>query len=207
VYITGLGNFRSLPPFQPALHIRWHALESTEEHEKWVDPSGCIQFAPGVMQNDYPQSMDLSHLCVTLGFSRRVRPEVQMHLVAAIRDWHASVSEAGMFGEGAVRNVSSEVEFQGRRAQFWLDASETGQRTINWLVLSIVNACYGLIRLSAVIFNDVENLAIYDVEPGDGELIRVPLKHATAHVSHATSSKGKKGDVSRQEPHVPPSTA
>ena|GEM_PF-6077579 len=175
ISISILGCWRSLPPFQPLPDSRSHCFESIEEHEKWLDPIACIQFAPGILQPDYPESVDLSGLQVTLILYRRITRDVRTRIIRTICEWHRSVSIQGVFEEGPVRRISSEIEFQGRRAQFSFDASETGQRTLNWLVISILNGLYGVGRLSAFIFDDVDNLASYGFDLGEEEIIRLPL--------------------------------
>ena len=103
------------------------------------------------------------------------QPRRDARLKDAICAWHASVAKAGLHGEGPIGKLSSEIEFQGRRAQFVFDAGQTGQRTINWLILSLLNAAYDVMRLSAFVFNDVGNLATYGFEASEHKVVRVPL--------------------------------
>ena len=63
-------------------------------------------------------------------------------------------------------------------AQFWFDASRSGQRTINWLILSLLNAAYDVLLPSGFIFNEVENLAKYGVEASDEKVVHLALRAA-----------------------------
>jgi hypothetical protein len=173
------GYVPSLPWFPGSPKPREFKLISSVEHEKRVDPRGCLMFGP--RHEESPKSADLSALHLTVQCHRRIRRDAMPLLAGAVRDWHASVSEAGLFGEGPVGQLSREIEFQGRLARLSFDASRTGQRTINWLILSLLNATYDAVKLSALVFNDVENLASYGIEPSDDKIVRLPLGDPQSH--------------------------
>jgi len=171
ISIAFLGYIQSVPWFteSPNRHFK---LISVKEHETRID-QGCLLFAP--RREICPQSTDLTALHVTVQFQRRIRQADMPALANAVREWHASVAEAGLFGEGPVGQLSSNIEFQGRRAQFSFDATRTGQRTINWLILSLLNATYDLAKPSTFVFNDVENLAVHGIAPSDEKIVRLSL--------------------------------
>jgi hypothetical protein len=175
VRITQVAVFRSLPPFEPAPRRRIYRLLSVEEHEKRLAPGGGLLFAPAAGRHDYPQSNDLADLHLNLQFYRRISRDAMARLVTAVRGWHDSVSGAGMFGEGSVGRLSPEIEFRGRYARFSFDAGRIGQRTINWLILSLLNASYDVLRPCAMVFNDVEHLPSYGIDPGDEPVVRLSL--------------------------------
>jgi hypothetical protein len=169
--LSFLGYIQSLPWF-PASSNRNFKLISAREHETRLDPGGVL-FAP--RREICPPATDLTALHITVQFHRRIRRDAMPVLAGAVRDWHATVSETGLFGEGPVGQLSREIQFQGRCAQFSFDATRIGQRTINWLILSLLNASYDLFKPSAFIFDDVENLAVHGVEPSDEKIVQLPL--------------------------------
>ena len=175
---TNLGSFAALPPFRGSPRLRHYALTSSDEHEQRVHPGGILFFAPGVLRDDYPEQLDLTHLDLNIFFHRRIRRDDMHCLVSAIQEWHGSVCGSGLFGEGPIGQLSDGMEFQGRRAQFWFDASRTGQRTINWLILSLLNATYDVLLPSGFIFNEVENLAKYGVVASDEKVVHLALRAA-----------------------------
>ena len=173
------GYIPSLPWFPGSPKARKFKLISSVEHEKRVDPSGCLMFGP--RHEESPKSADLTALHLTVQCHRRIRRDAMPLLAGVVRDWHASVSEAGLFGEGPVGQLSGEIEFQGRLARLSFDASRTGQRTINWLILSLLNATYDAVKLTALVFNDLENLASYGIEPSDDKIVRLALGDRQSH--------------------------
>ncbi len=175
---TNLGNFAALPPFRGSPRLCHFVLTSSDEHEQRVIPGGVLFFAPTVLRDDYPEQLDLTHLDLNIFFHRRIRRDDMRCLVSAIQKWHGSVSGSGLFGEGPIGELSDEMTFQGRRAQFWFDASRSGQRTINWLILSLLNAAYDVLIPSGFIFNEVGNLAKYGVVASDEKVVHVALRDA-----------------------------
>ena len=170
-----LGVLSSLPWLPGVARSRVYKVLSTKEHEARIDPH-MILFAPSRLSPQRPpESTDLAELHLSVQCHRRISRDAMRVLKDAICAWHASVAKAGLHGEGPIGKLSSEIEFQGRRAQFVFDAGQTGQRTINWLILSLLNAAYDVMRLSAFVFNDVGNLATYGFEASEHKVVRVPL--------------------------------
>jgi hypothetical protein len=176
VHCSMLGMLWSLPWLAGLPRPRAFKVLSTKEHEARIDPSAVILFAPGLFSPSRPsESTNLTALHLNLQCHRRLSRDAMRVLADAVCAWQGSVAEAGLFGEGPVGRLSPEIEFQGRRAQFFFDASQTGQRTINWLIVSLLNAAYDVMRLSAFLFNDLGNLATYGFEPSEHKVVCLPL--------------------------------
>jgi hypothetical protein len=175
VHCSMLGTVSSLPWLPGLPRPRICKVLSTKEHEARIDPSGIL-FAPSQFNPKRPpESTDLFELHLNLQCHRRISRDAMRVLTDAVCGWQASVSAAGLFGEGPIGRLSREIEFQGRRGQFFFDGSHTGQRTINWLIFSLLNATYGVARLSAFLFNDIGNLTTYGFEPSEHKVVRLPL--------------------------------
>ena len=105
-----------------ALSIWTRVLANREEEERLPCPKTAIP--------------------VTVTFRRRLTKEIREEFVQLIGRWAASVRENGIFEEGPVSVVDNRIEFWNRRAQFVLDASQSGQNTINWLILCLLSFSY-----------------------------------------------------------------
>lgn len=83
----------------------------------------------------------ISDLMVSVAFRKRLSKDHRQQFAVAVRGWLDSVRKRGMFDEGPVRPVADEIAFSRRLAQFRIDASESGQNTINWMLLSLLPLC------------------------------------------------------------------
>ena len=74
-----------------------------------------------------------------------------------------------------IEKVSNEVEFRGRVAQFRVNASRSGQDTLNWLLLSVLNFGYAVSQVSNLIFNQEKNLDFFIDRRLDTKLERLSI--------------------------------
>ena len=127
-------QFHSLPAFAPMHYtvLHWH-----EHVKRW---QGGTYVQAGCTKRFYEiEPSPLDNLMVTLAFHRRFTNAARPALAAHVAEWLAEVGEQGLFGEGKISPRSPTITFYDRVARFYLDASATGQQTINWLILHLMN--------------------------------------------------------------------
>ena len=95
----------------------------------------------------------LENLMISVGFYKKPSDEAKSCFAACLSNWFQSVSEQGVFGEGPIKPVSTELEFRGRLAQFRIDVSRSGQDTLNWLLLTVLNFGYAVSAVTDFIFD------------------------------------------------------
>ncbi len=62
-------------------------------------------------------------------------------LADSMRTWYASTGSKGVFEEPGVLSISPEIRYLGRDAVFEIDASGSGQETLNTVYLAILSLC------------------------------------------------------------------
>jgi hypothetical protein len=186
--------FRGLMPFG----AKWYFLWYTADYRKKLGDRGFyIIPGPGPVWSD---EVHLDELKVTVPFRRKLSKKAPGQFSGFLARWRDSVSERGMFGEGPVHLVSKELEiYSDRVARFTLDVQGSGQNTLNWLSLCLLDFGYSVCPISGVFYNG-ENSSDY---PGQnfveayGELtlqnrFRVPIPaQAGSSVEPATDMKGE----------------
>ena len=149
--------------------VLWY---TTEYRESLGELNLGIIF-PNVGSNP-TSACDRKNLLVTVGFCRKPSEEVSQSFIRCLGEFFRSVSRQGMFGEGPVRPRSSEVEFRGRVAQFRIDASNSGQDTLNWLLLCVINFGYSTSQVIDFVVDHEEGLESFIGRIGR-TVIKVPL--------------------------------
>jgi hypothetical protein len=114
----------------------------------------------------------LEELVITVVFRRTPSRNVLNALGHALRDWHNSMALKGLLEEGPARIISPELTCYGKRAQFTIDASQTGQNTLNWLVIRLFNFGYEVAPIAGVQF-DAEEIVEQWWGPARGQKVRV----------------------------------
>lgn len=140
--------FGSLEPFPNTLY----RLYFTYDYSESLGNLGLVIGFPGSWKSD-PADYKLSNLLISIGFIKRPLDDVKNRFVASLKGWFQSVSVKGLFEEGPIKLVSSELEFRGRLVQFRIDASQSGQHTLNWLLIHTLNFAYSSIPITDFIFD------------------------------------------------------
>src|SRR5205814_861726 len=86
-----------------------------------------------------PGEFELDRLEATVAFRTRAGKAVRQAFVEAVAAWALAAAERGAFDDGPVALASPGVEFAGTRARFRLDARRSGQDTLNWLALALLD--------------------------------------------------------------------
>jgi hypothetical protein len=102
----------------------------------------------------WADEVHLDELKVTVPFRRKLSKKVLGQFSGFLAQWRNSVCDAGMFGEGAVRFLSRELEvYSDRVGRFTLDVQGSGQNTLNWLSLCLLDFGYRVTPISGVFYN------------------------------------------------------
>ncbi len=83
--------------------------------------------------------MVLDRLVVVVEFVRLPNKMHRERFRQMLDNWERTVASQGCFGEGPMSRIKEEILFDRRMAQFHVDATRSGQQTINWLTLCCLN--------------------------------------------------------------------
>jgi hypothetical protein len=95
--------------------------------------------APGVSSPPLRCEYDLERVSVSIRVFRRMRKVIPQALADALKTWFAEIGSKGVFGEAGVTALSQELRHSGKDAAFGIDASQSGEHTLNTLLLAIID--------------------------------------------------------------------
>jgi hypothetical protein len=147
-----------------------------------------------------PSEFKLAQLALTTGFLRRPRKAVMERFAVMVHDWYASVREHGLLGDGPIARLWPEVEFDGLRAQFRVDARLAGQHTLNWFFLKALDFGMEVFPICAVAVADEELLEGW-FGPSRGKITAVPIRPGKNAPSLADAGPAEENAV---PVHLPP---
>jgi hypothetical protein len=134
-YIYQNTGFRSLKPFGDREYTLW---TTGQYFERLGSEQGLI-IAP-VSATIEPGEKSIYRLNVQVKWWKRSPAEnVRKRFSEALDNWADSISKQGIFGEGAAKLHAGSLSFKKSWASFFIDVSNSGQHTVNWLTLSILN--------------------------------------------------------------------
>lgn len=107
-----------------------------------------------------PPAYRVDDLLITVVFRRKPSMEVQLRFAECIGEWSQQVATQGLHGEGPIKLTTPQIEFRKKLAQFRIDASQSGQDTLNWLVLSVLNFGYAFCLVSDFFFDQEQNTVL-----------------------------------------------
>lgn len=139
-YGTGSTAFRPLAPFggdQDA--IPRYTLQYPAWYAALVSESTILaEVGPReVPVNEW--EYDLAHLRVTISIHKKMSKTTAIELAEVVREWYSQIGSKGVFGEGGVALRSPLMRYHGRKVGIEIDASNSGQETLNSLVLAALN--------------------------------------------------------------------
>jgi hypothetical protein len=149
-------QFRPLRCFGLPL-TEYYALMTTNEYFQQIGGEEDFLISPTVVGNPMPGEEHPERLFVRVrfwgGLEKAARPRFFQAMVA----WADSIGTQGIFGEGSAYLFPESFLFNRRWASFEIDISGSGQHTINWLTLSILNFAAQGDYVSMVSYGDSED--------------------------------------------------
>ena len=134
--IVGMYVFQTIGPFASK---RYYHIQYLESYQKKLRTEYSFAVGQGTVRPPAPGEFELDRLEVTVGFRTRVGKAVRCSFVDAVSAWAAAVTKRGAFDDGPISLALPGVEFSGTRARFLIDARLSGQDTLNWLALAILD--------------------------------------------------------------------
>jgi hypothetical protein len=101
----------------------------------------------------------LKDLGISVVFKRKPSQEIRQRFAQSICEWGKQIRDNGVCGEGPVKIISPSIEFRGRLAQFRIDVSRSGQHSLNWLLIWILNFGYSTSAVADMIIDHDDNLS------------------------------------------------
>jgi hypothetical protein len=143
---VGHSRFRPLASFGNRCYLLTYPGSYAELLGKY-DESG-LHIGPAGGRPITPNEYDLQHMHVMVVCRRKLSPAAPKELADAVRTWFATVGSKGVFGESGISRLGPTLRYVDRLACFELDAHESGEHTLNSLILAILNwgiaNCYPL---------------------------------------------------------------
>lgn len=134
--IEGCYVYQTLGPFIPK---RYYCIQYPVAYQRKLRSEDSFQVGQGRIRPPASGEYALDHLEVTVGFRAKVGKAVRRQFVVAVSAWGATAAGRGAFDDGPISLASPGVEFSGTRARFFLDARRSGQNTLNWLALTMLD--------------------------------------------------------------------
>ena len=177
-------QFRSLSPFPRHLYQLVHS----GLYDQRVGETGVV-IVPTSHARELPGERCLDDLFVAVEFRRRQNKKTMNRFIEVVRSWASSVSQNGIFSEGPAFLATQVVVFQGLQARFRINLGLSGQDTLNWLSLLIIDYGLEVNPINTIVYGLEEGLEEY-LSPVHGE----PLSLTFGEVPH------QEGEVPHQEP-------
>ena len=168
--IWGGPSFASVEPFPRKSYKVWYTAEYAESLGE-IDFNVIYPRMHTFPTSDY----QISNLLITVVFKRRPSQKTKHKVAEFLSAWFQSVTDVGLFGDGPIRKVSEDVLFRGERAQFRLDGSRSGQDTLNWLLVSVLNFGYEVSAVEQFVFNHEKQLKAF-LGPFDENIENIIIK-------------------------------
>ncbi|NLS95577.1 MAG: hypothetical protein GXX96_25870 [Planctomycetaceae bacterium] len=133
--LLGGVRYSSLKAYAGARYVIW---DWGEHVKRWDRERLCV-----TTERDIPalEECPIDDLTVSVGFKRRVREAKRQQFGREIAAWCDSVRIRGVFDEGPVAWPRAEIEMFRTLARFRIDSHLSGQNTINWLILRLLDHC------------------------------------------------------------------
>ncbi len=143
------------------------------EYQEKMGTEASFSVGHGTMRPPAPGEFELARLEVTVGFRNRVGEAARRAFAEAIFDWGAAAADRGAFDDGPVALSSPGVESCGARSRFLVDASRSGQDTLNWLALILLDFGEDVQAVTDVFFGSEPAYLDAMIGPARGEWVLV----------------------------------
>jgi hypothetical protein len=147
--LEGGSVVRTLGPFVPK---RFYWIQYPPDYQDRLKTECSFFGGESTVSSPAPGEFDLANLSVAVLFRGRVGKGVRRAFTDAVAAWGRAAAQGGAFEDGPVTLASTGVTFTGARAQFRIDASRSGQDTVNWLTLTILDFGYDVHPVTDVRF-------------------------------------------------------
>ncbi|MFO1021210.1 MAG: hypothetical protein U0903_11005 [Planctomycetales bacterium] len=134
----------SHPAFESTMYdfLMWN-----EAFRKWDSSASVITAQLGSPYSPELPAGPLESLPLVIFFAdKKVNLKTRKAIAISIENWFRQQAETPMPGEKPIRLQRMTVRFRERTADILLDASESGQHSLNWLYLEIIYHCKQVIR-------------------------------------------------------------
>jgi hypothetical protein len=193
--IEGASVYRTLGPFTTK---RFYGIQYPESYQKKLRTEVGFCVGQGPVRPPSPGEFDLARLEVTVGFRTRVGKGVRNAFVDAVATWERGAARRGAFEDGPVTLVSPGSEFGGVRARFHLDARRSGQDTLNWLALAILDFGEEVHPVTNIFFGSSAEFIDAMIGPVRAETVLVEFPGDSFAASHNEPA------VESPVTHIPP---
>jgi len=92
----------------------------------------------GHLPSSWKPFSPLEEFWTTVLFRRVPSAEQRADFAGAVGQCLSVLANGGLGGEGRLVSRGEGVTFQGKQASFCIDASQSGQKSFNWLLLTLV---------------------------------------------------------------------
>jgi hypothetical protein len=151
--LEGRAVTRTLGPFLPK---RFYGFQYPFDYQEKLKSEVSFWSGQSTMLPPAPGEFELASLRVAVGFRSRTGKQVRESFAAAVAAWGQAAAEHGAFEDGPARLASPGVTFAGNRALFRIDASRSGQDTLNWLSLVILDFGYEVQSVTKVTYGQTD---------------------------------------------------
>jgi hypothetical protein len=186
------------PPIGPFSSDKMYCIQYTKDYQELMKSEVSFSAGRGRYRPPSPGEYDLDRLEVIVAFRRKPPRAARRAFAAAIADWSRAASERGAFNDGPIALASPSVSFNNVRAWFQIDARRSGQDTLNWLALAILDFGEDTHTLTDVDFGEDPKIVYLNVGPISGDIFEVSF--AEGHPEETIS--GPSGPSPHS--HVPP---
>jgi len=163
-------GFQSIDPLPDQSYALW----ITEEYDESLGEDGFHVWFPRLYT--YPtRDYRLDDFPITVVFKRKPKGPIQTRFASFLAEWFRGVIKQGILGEGPIRSVSREVHFRGAVAQLRVDATDSGQNTLNWLLLAVLNFGYEVSPIRDFIFDQEKRLELFVGAPLEDKIEKIGL--------------------------------
>jgi hypothetical protein len=97
-----------------------------------------LVISPAYVVKVLPQETELSQLNVRIQFHRQCSDDTARSLASSLLHWFDRIGRVGVFEEEGICSISQVLRILDQDVAFTLDASRSGQHTLNSLVLAIL---------------------------------------------------------------------
>jgi hypothetical protein len=106
-------------------------------------------FYKGLSEEQY----DLAHVRVLIQLRRKFTAALAEELAGVLRQWFVEIGSVGVFGEAGLKSISPALRWLDKSAGFELDATGSGQETLNTLYLAALN--WGMNQKRPLVLTDL----------------------------------------------------